>query len=75
MIFMQQNKIENMVGQKAELDNYIGQILNNRYLIKDLIGKGGMGRVYLAEDTAKGGMPIADSQNSAINNIEVFGDL
>lgn len=59
MIFMQQNKIENMVGQKAELDNYIGQILNNRYLIKDLIGKGGMGRVYLAEDTAKGGMPIA----------------
>ncbi|MCW5317289.1 protein kinase [Nostoc sp. KVJ3] len=48
-----------MVGQKAELDNYIGQFLNNRYLIRDLIGKGGMGRVYLAEDTAKGGMPIA----------------
>jgi eukaryotic-like serine/threonine-protein kinase len=59
MIFMSQNKIENMVGQKAELDNYIGQFLNNRYLIKDLIGKGGMGRVYLAEDTAKGGMAIA----------------
>ncbi|MEH1888205.1 MAG: serine/threonine-protein kinase [Nostoc sp.] len=48
-----------MVGQKAELDDYIGQFLNNRYLIRDLIGKGGMGRVYLAEDTAKGGMPIA----------------
>ncbi|OKH35611.1 serine/threonine protein kinase [Nostoc calcicola FACHB-389] len=48
-----------MVGQKIELDNYIGQILNNRYLIRDLIGKGGMGRVYLAEDTAKGGMAIA----------------
>lgn len=59
MIFMQENKIENMVGQKAELDDYIGQFLNNRYLIRDLIGKGGMGRVYLAEDTAKGGMPIA----------------
>lgn len=59
MIFMSQTKIENMVGQKAEVDNYIGQFLNNRYLIKDLIGKGGMGRVYLAEDTAKGGMPIA----------------
>ncbi len=59
MIFMSQNKIENMVGQKAELDNYIGQFLNNRYLIRDLIGKGGMGRVYLAEDTAKGGIAIA----------------
>lgn len=59
MIFMQENKIDNTVGQKAELDVYIGQFLNNRYLIRDLIGKGGMGRVYLAEDTAKGGMPIA----------------
>ncbi|MEH2191405.1 MAG: serine/threonine-protein kinase [Nostoc sp.] len=56
---MPQKEIENMVGQKPELDNYIGQFLNNRYLIKDLIGKGGMGRVYLAEDTAKDGMPIA----------------
>jgi len=56
---MAQNKVENMVGQKVELDNYIGQLLNNRYLIRDLIGKGGMGRVYLAEDTAKGGMAIA----------------
>ena len=56
---MSPTKTENMVGQKVELDNYIGQFLNNRYLIRDLIGKGGMGRVYLAEDTAKGGMPIA----------------
>ncbi|MHC5827918.1 MAG: serine/threonine protein kinase, partial [Nostoc sp.] len=56
---MSQNKIEKMVGQKSELDNYIGEVLNNRYLIRDLIGKGGMGRVYLAEDTAKGGMAIA----------------
>ncbi|MEH2023189.1 serine/threonine protein kinase [Nostoc sp.] len=56
---MLENKIESMVGQKAELDDYIGQFLNNRYLIRDLIGKGGMGRVYLAEDTAKGGIPIA----------------
>lgn len=56
---MSQNQIESVVGQKAELDDYIGKFLNNRYLIRDLIGKGGMGRVYLAEDTAKGGMPIA----------------
>lgn len=56
---MTQSKIENMVGQKVEPDDYIGQFLNNRYLIRDLIGKGGMGRVYLAEDTAKGRMPIA----------------
>ncbi|MEH2330173.1 serine/threonine protein kinase [Nostoc sp.] len=56
---MPEKKIESMVGQKAELDDYIGQFLNNRYLIRDLIGKGGMGRVYLAEDTAKGGMQIA----------------
>ncbi|MEH2168577.1 MAG: serine/threonine-protein kinase [Nostoc sp.] len=56
---MPENKMESMVGQKAELDDYIGQFLNNRYLIRDLIGKGGMGRVYLAEDTAKGGMSIA----------------
>ncbi|WP_223280023.1 serine/threonine protein kinase [Nostoc sp. PA-18-2419] len=56
---MKSKKIENMIEQKVELDNYIGQFLNNRYLIRDLIGKGGMGRVYLAEDTAKGGMAIA----------------
>ncbi|MEH2251137.1 serine/threonine protein kinase [Nostoc sp.] len=56
---MPENKIESMVEQKVESDDYIGQFLNNRYLIRDLIGKGGMGRVYLAEDTAKGCMPIA----------------
>lgn len=42
-----------MVNPKTEPDVYIGKVLNNRYLIIDLIGKGGMGRVYLAEDTAK----------------------
>ncbi|MEH2391652.1 MAG: serine/threonine-protein kinase [Nostoc sp.] len=56
---MSQNQIESMVGQKVELDDYIGKFLNNRYLIIDLIGKGGMGKVYLAEDTAKGGMAVA----------------
>jgi eukaryotic-like serine/threonine-protein kinase len=56
---MGENQIKNMVMQKTELDVNIGKFLNNRYLIRDLIGKGGMGRVYLAEDTAKGGMPVA----------------
>ncbi|AUT02654.1 serine/threonine protein kinase [Nostoc sp. CENA543] len=48
-----------MVNSKPEPDIYIGKFLNNRYLIIDLIGKGGMGRVYLAEDTAKGGKQVA----------------
>ncbi|MDZ7956902.1 MAG: serine/threonine-protein kinase [Aulosira sp. DedQUE10] len=53
------NPIPNVANAKTELDVYIGKLLNNRYLIRDLIGKGGMGRVYLAEDVAKGGMPVA----------------
>ncbi|KAF3890409.1 MULTISPECIES: serine/threonine protein kinase [Nostocales] len=44
---------------KTDVDGYIGHFLNNRYLIKDAIGRGGMGKVYLAEDAAKGGMPVA----------------
>ncbi|MBE9051774.1 serine/threonine protein kinase [Nostocales cyanobacterium LEGE 11386] len=48
-----------MLKPKTEVDVYLGKFLNNRYLIRDLIGKGGMGRVYLAEDAAKGGMPVA----------------
>jgi len=48
-----------MVNPKTEPDVYIGKFLNNRYLIIDLIGKGGMGRVYLAEDAAKGGKKVA----------------
>jgi serine/threonine-protein kinase len=56
---MLQHEIHSQVRQKTELDAYIGKFLNNRYLIRDLIGKGGMGRVYLAEDVAKGGMAVA----------------
>ncbi len=53
------NQVENTVIQPQELDNYIGKVLNNRYVIRDVIGKGGMGRVYIAEDVAKSGMPVA----------------
>ncbi|MDM9379492.1 serine/threonine-protein kinase [Chlorogloeopsis sp. ULAP01] len=56
---MSQNDINEKNLQKIELDVYIGNFLNNRYLIKDVIGKGGMGKVYLAEDSAKGNIPVA----------------
>ncbi|MBD2568071.1 serine/threonine protein kinase [Anabaena lutea] len=44
---------------KHESDIYIGKLLNNRYSIKSLLGKGGMGRVYLAEDVNKSCMLVA----------------
>ncbi|MFB2770446.1 serine/threonine protein kinase [Pelatocladus sp. BLCC-F211] len=56
---MLQNQVNHKTIKKTELDAYIGKLLNNRYLVRDLIGKGGMGRVYLAEDIAKGGIPVA----------------
>ncbi len=66
------NKINSMVTPKTELDIYIGKFLNNRYLIRDLIGKGGMGGVYLAEDAAKGGMPVAVKILSLMVNQQMY---
>ncbi len=40
-------------------DANIGQVLMNRYRLTELIGKGSMGRVYLAADTLLGGVPVA----------------
>jgi serine/threonine-protein kinase len=54
-----QNETQDMKQQSDESDNYLGKFLNSRYLLKKVIGKGGMGRVYLAEDIAKGGMQVA----------------
>jgi serine/threonine-protein kinase len=42
-----------MNESKSQSDIYIGQLINNRYLIRDLLGAGGMGKVYLAEDVTK----------------------
>lgn len=35
------------------------EIINNRYELKELIGKGGMGSVYQAKDNLLGGVPVA----------------
>ncbi len=43
-----------MTNKTAKSDIYIDKLLNNRYLIRDLLGQGGMGKVYLAEDVSKG---------------------
>lgn len=43
----------------AASDSNIGKLLINRYQLIELIGKGAMGRVYLAEDTLLGGVPVA----------------
>ena len=58
---MLQQEIHKMFTQKhkIELDPYIGKFVNHRYLVRDLIGKGGGGKVYLAEDCTNGGMPVA----------------
>ncbi|MBD2291965.1 serine/threonine protein kinase [Anabaena sphaerica FACHB-251] len=48
-----------MNESKTSSDIYIGQLLNNRYLIRNLLGAGGMGRVYLAEDVTKECMLVA----------------
>jgi serine/threonine-protein kinase len=43
----------------SNVDPYLGQLLISRYKLVELIGKGSMGRVYRAEDTLLGGVPVA----------------
>jgi eukaryotic-like serine/threonine-protein kinase len=43
----------------SSVDPYLGQLLISRYKLVELIGKGSMGRVYRAEDTLLGGVPVA----------------
>ena len=35
------------------MDNYIGRVLGNRYLLKEIIGVGGMAVVYKAYDNVE----------------------
>lgn len=37
----------------------VGRILQNRYQLLRLVGQGAMGQVYIAEDVALGGVPVA----------------
>ncbi|MDD1416682.1 serine/threonine protein kinase [Dolichospermum sp. ST_con] len=51
--------MNNNTTKSEKPDIFIDKLLNNRYLIRDLLGEGGMGKVYLAEDVSKGCMLVA----------------
>lgn len=50
---------KNTTTKSEKPDTFIDKLLNNRYLIRDLLGEGGMGKVYLAEDVSKECMLVA----------------
>ncbi len=47
------------VNQSAFVSPHKKELLANRYQLKQLIGRGGMGEIFLAEDVLLGGTPVA----------------
>ena len=62
----------------AKKDPHLGRLLARRYQLEELIGAGAMGKVYRANDTILGGVPVAvkflalSSQNQKIRLRERF---
>jgi serine/threonine-protein kinase len=61
-----------LANPAAEAVNRVGQVISGRYLIKQLLGEGGMGAVYLAEHThMKKRVALKLLHPEMVDNVEV----